>query len=219
MSITSHRPDTYSSLELLNPSSDAVSTTYDFSSNGIAWPGESKKYAVAPAETNLSAIVPPPNWAKRYPTGYNSTNPPPNLKDDEHFQNWMRTAGLPTFTKLYGRNDNQTLTEGTYRVTVGLSSLFFLSPFRLSVLTKAHIDGYRLPSPALQRHKVHRHLDCIVDRGEEPVLGMGVCSCSSHLRTPCYCRDGKTPYQTKVCLLTSQSNLLFLLLALSHLLP
>lgn len=33
----------------------------------------------------------------------------------------MRTAGLPTFTKLYGRNDNDDMVPGTYRIIIGLS--------------------------------------------------------------------------------------------------
>lgn len=45
----------------------------------------------------------------------------PDLKADEHFQNWMRTAGLPTFTKLYGRNDGTTMQKGTYQITIDLN--------------------------------------------------------------------------------------------------
>lgn len=67
-------------------------------------------------------IVPPPNWSARFPSGYTVDQPPPDLSKDEHFQNWMRTAGLPTFTKLYGRNDTQNMLKGTYRVTIGLSA-------------------------------------------------------------------------------------------------
>jgi hypothetical protein len=33
----------------------------------------------------------------------------------------MRTAGLPTFSKLALRNDNETLTSGTYSITIGLN--------------------------------------------------------------------------------------------------
>lgn len=46
----------------------------------------------------------------------------PNLKEDEHFQNWMRTAGLPTFSKLFGRNDNTKLLKGRYQIVVNLSA-------------------------------------------------------------------------------------------------
>ncbi|KAH9925292.1 cell cycle control protein [Fomitopsis serialis] len=107
--------DSYSSLNLTTD----TSTTYSFSESGIAWPGEAKKYAETPGYS-LDEIVPPPNWGKLYPN-YTSDNPPPNLRTDEHFQNWMRTAGLPTFTKLYGRNDNDELQKGRYQIIVNMN--------------------------------------------------------------------------------------------------
>jgi hypothetical protein len=110
----------------VNPSGSSESSQpYALSSKGIAWPGEAKKYATTPTGpggyANLSELVPPPNWALRYPNGYTNESLPPDLKADEHFQNWMRTAGLPTFTKLYGRNDADTMKKGTYRIIIGLS--------------------------------------------------------------------------------------------------
>ncbi|TFK72593.1 cell cycle control protein [Pluteus cervinus] len=118
--------DTFSNPTLLNPaSSDSSSESYFFSSTGIAWPGEAKKYVSSPigsgGYSSLDDIVPPPNWALRFPNNYTAENPPPDLQNDEHFQNWMRTAGLPTFTKLYGRNDNDVLQKGRYRLIIGLN--------------------------------------------------------------------------------------------------
>jgi hypothetical protein len=118
--------DTFSSPTLLNPPSD-VAETYELSASGIAWPGEAKKYVSDPigdkGYPDLASIVPPPNWRVRYPDGYTENNPPPDLRSDERFQNWMRTAGLPTFTKLYGRNDRDEMVKGTYRIVIGLSKL------------------------------------------------------------------------------------------------
>jgi len=108
--------DTFSNLTLLGPS-----TNYTMSETGIAWPGEAKKYASRPGYSNLSMIVPPPNWAKQFPNGYTNATPPPDLHTNEHFQNWMRTAGLPTFTKLYSRNDTETLIKGRYQIVVGMN--------------------------------------------------------------------------------------------------
>ncbi|KZT20265.1 cell cycle control protein [Neolentinus lepideus HHB14362 ss-1] len=108
--------DTFSNLTMIDSSGNS-NGGYIFSEQGIAWPGEAKKYATRPGY-NSSQIVPPPNWYKRYPNGYNDSNLP-NLHIDEHFQNWMRTAGLPTFSKLYGRNDHDTLTQGTYQIQIG----------------------------------------------------------------------------------------------------
>jgi len=114
--------DTFSSL--ISQSQDIQN--YDLSYKGIAWPGEAKKYVEDPVKNgeykSYDEIVPPPNWAK-YNGTYSEENPPPNLKADEHFQNWMRTAGLPTFTKLYGRNMDNNLPAGTYRITVNMSEL------------------------------------------------------------------------------------------------
>lgn len=118
--------DTFSNPVLQNPAgSDSADQTYDFTSKGIAWPGEAQKYTSSPigngGYNELSDIVPPPNWELRYPDGYTEQNPPPDLRNDEHFQNWMRTAGLPTFTKLYGRNDSADMPKGRYQITIGLS--------------------------------------------------------------------------------------------------
>ncbi|RPD65840.1 Lem3/Cdc50 [Lentinus tigrinus ALCF2SS1-7] len=115
--------DTFTNLTLTTDSS----TNYTWSEKGIAWPGESKKYATKP-DYDVSQITPPPNWARRFPGGYTDTNPPPDLKSDEHFQNWMRTAGLPTFTKLWGRNDNTKLAKGRYQITVNLN--FPVRPYK-----------------------------------------------------------------------------------------
>lgn len=108
--------DTFSNLIALNESL----STYIFNQQGIAWPGESKKYTSAP-NYPLDQIAPPPNWGSRFPNGYTNATPPPDLRIDEHFQNWMRTAGLPTFSKLWGRNDSEALKRGTYSITVDLS--------------------------------------------------------------------------------------------------
>ncbi|KAH0584138.1 hypothetical protein H2248_009700 [Termitomyces sp. 'cryptogamus'] len=115
--------DTFDSPLLLNPSGGSSGTeAYEFTGKGIAWPGEAKKYATSPSDQyKLSDLVPPPNWSLRFPNNYTQENPPPDLRADERFQNWMRTAGLPTFTKLYGRNDTAPMKKGTYRITIGLN--------------------------------------------------------------------------------------------------
>jgi hypothetical protein len=110
---------------------EPTNITYNFSSQNIAWPGEAKKYVSSPIGKNgysLDQIAPPPNWMKQYPNGYTSDNPPPDLAADERFQNWMRTAGLPTFSKLYGRNDADTMKQGRYSITIGLN--FPVQPYK-----------------------------------------------------------------------------------------
>lgn len=125
--------DTFASPVLLNPANSFSTTnvTYNFSSTGIAWPGEAKKYVSNPighGYNSLDEIVPPPNWAKQFPNGYTSDNQPPDLATNEHFQNWMRTAGLPTFSKLWGRNDDDTMKQGRYSITIGLN--FPVQPYK-----------------------------------------------------------------------------------------
>ncbi|THV08082.1 transcription regulator [Dendrothele bispora CBS 962.96] len=114
--------DTFSTPQLLNTNTQNPESSYVFSEKNIAWPGESKKYVSTPIENGYDSfeeIVPPPNWALRYPS-YNESNFP-NLAEDEHFQNWMRTAGLPTFTKLWGRNDTATMAQGRYQIIIGMN--------------------------------------------------------------------------------------------------
>ncbi|EJU01114.1 transcription regulator [Dacryopinax primogenitus] len=98
----------------------AGTEVYNFTSSGIAWPGEAKKYVSNPGYANLSLVSPPPNWHAKYGDRYNASSFP-DLQADEHFQVWMRTAGLPTFTKLYGRNDSSVLPKGRYQVVVGMN--------------------------------------------------------------------------------------------------
>src|SRR6266481_8716384 len=119
--ILKHFSDTYLPL-----AAQDGSLTYTFAESGIAWPGEAKKYASTPGYT-LDQIVPPPNWSKQFPNGYSNSSPPVDLHKNEHFQNWMRTSGLPTFTKLWGRNDGDTLKKGTYFITINLSMNIFMT--------------------------------------------------------------------------------------------
>lgn len=94
--------------------------TYAFSSKNIAWPGEKNKYTDNP-KLDWTQVLPPPNWRERYPQYNNTPDGHPNLASDEHFQNWMRTAGLPTFTKLYGRNDDAPMVKGNYQIPIGMN--------------------------------------------------------------------------------------------------
>ncbi|KAH7131730.1 LEM3/CDC50 family protein [Dactylonectria estremocensis] len=97
-------------------------TTYNMSRNGIA-SGQGKPlfkpttYPVAnePGSSNESAMVPPPNWAERFPNGYHLGNMF-NLADDEAFMVWMHTAASPSFAKLAMRNDEEVMKRGLYQL-------------------------------------------------------------------------------------------------------
>lgn len=110
--------DTFSSPVLLNSKSGSDNETYVLSETGITWLSDKHRFK----KTSYSAddIVPPPNWYKMYPDGYNLSNIP-DLSQWEHLQNWMRTAGLPTFYKLYLKNTTTSITLGTYEVQIGMN--------------------------------------------------------------------------------------------------
>ncbi|KAK8049215.1 Meiotically up-regulated protein [Apiospora phragmitis] len=101
--------------------------TYFMSQTGIAWPSDKDLYGHYPEDMDFKKFIPPPNWQIQYPGNeYSAEHPPPDLANDEHFMVWMRTAGLPTFSKLYMRSDNATMGRGTY-------SLSIISNFRTDV--------------------------------------------------------------------------------------
>jgi len=109
--------DTFLTPILLNsPGSDAQNETYEFSDKGIAWPSDKEKYGKT--KYTIDQIRPPLDWAERYPNGtYTEQFPPPNIAELERFQVWMRTAGLPDFRKLWGKNE-ETMKMGQYQIEI-----------------------------------------------------------------------------------------------------
>ena len=115
--------DSYGNPILLDPPhSSADNETYPMSNQGIAWASDKDLYGVTQYKWNQ--VAPPPNWMVRYPNGYTPDQPPPNLHTDEAFQVWMRTAGLPTFSKLALRNDTGVMQSGMYQVDIHDSTSF-----------------------------------------------------------------------------------------------
>ncbi|KAI8139411.1 ligand-effect modulator 3 family [Fennellomyces sp. T-0311] len=95
-------------------------TTYEFARTGIAWPTDKDKYG--PTRYTPESVVPPPNWALRYPNGrYDADHPPPDLSKDEDFMVWMRVAALPDFRKIWGRNDAVALEAGRWRISIDMN--------------------------------------------------------------------------------------------------
>lgn len=111
--------DTFSNPTLLNPQNGEINQTYVFSDSDISWSSDRnsrfKKTNYKPDE-----VVPPPNWAAMYPNGYTEENMP-DLSQMQHLQNWMRTSGLPSFFKLYGKNTTTAISSGTYEVDIVLN--------------------------------------------------------------------------------------------------
>lgn len=114
--------DSFSNPVQLNAhDSSASNITYNMTETGIAWKSDKALYGKTKYEP--SAITPPPNWYLQYQDGYTSDNLP-DLESDEAFQVWMRTAGLPNFSKLAKRNDNETMQCSTYEVDIQNSKFF-----------------------------------------------------------------------------------------------
>lgn len=105
--------------------SNAKNITYNMTTDGIAWSSDAALYGET--KYNLSEIAVPPNWYLRWQNGYSTENPPPALENDYGFQVWMRTAGLPNFSKLALRNDNETMQCSQYQVDIenSTSSSFY----------------------------------------------------------------------------------------------
>ncbi|KAI9788775.1 MAG: hypothetical protein M1816_006556 [Peltula sp. TS41687] len=109
--------DTFMSPQLINVRrGNEANRTYTMTNKGIAWDSDKNLYGAT--AYRWDQVAPPPNWMRRYPNGYTPDNPPPKLQEDEAFQVWMRTAGLPTFSKLALRNDNEKMPSGTYQVDI-----------------------------------------------------------------------------------------------------
>ena len=122
--------DTFSNpLQVTPRNSDSFNITYNMTDKGIAWSSDAELYG--PTKYNFSEIAVPPNWQLKWQNGYSEENPPPVLKDDEALQVWMRTAGLPAFSKLAKRNDNETMKCSTYRVDIRNSREMFVLPIRI----------------------------------------------------------------------------------------
>lgn len=90
----------------------------------------------SPSYTAPSDVLPPPNWAEKYPEGYTDNTGFPNLAEDEHFHVWMRVAALPNFRKLWGRNDDDAMAAGTYSILINMSERKHSSLFTIVA------DGY-----------------------------------------------------------------------------
>ncbi|KAJ2481239.1 alkylphosphocholine resistance protein lem3 [Coemansia sp. RSA 2131] len=108
--------DTIGQPVLTNPGGSQTSSTYKMTEKGIAWEADRKRFN--PTEYKPSDVYPPPNWHARYGGEYTSI---PQLHEDEHFMVWMRTAGLPTFRKLYMKNEHNTMKSGIYQLDIELN--------------------------------------------------------------------------------------------------
>ncbi|KAJ2782408.1 alkylphosphocholine resistance protein lem3 [Coemansia javaensis] len=111
--------DTISQPVLTNPGDgQAAGATYPMTETGIAWDADRKRFN--PSEYRPEDVLAPPGWHARYPNGTYADGLP-DLAADEHFMVWMRTAGLPTFRKLYMRNTQDVMKAGVYQVQIAMN--------------------------------------------------------------------------------------------------
>lgn len=108
--------DTFSHPLWITANNGADNETYFMTDKGIAWESDRDRYKKSSYKN--SDVMPPPNWRKEYPDGYTDEKPIPDLSQREDFQVWMRTAGLPTFSKLARKNTTAPMLKGTYYVNI-----------------------------------------------------------------------------------------------------
>lgn len=109
--------DSFTSPVLLNVAGGSGSSneTYLMTTDGIAWTSDRKRYSKT--KYTPDQVVPPRNWQDRYGMNY-TVDTLPDLTNWGEFHVWMRTAGLPMFSKLARRNDNDVMKAGTYQVNI-----------------------------------------------------------------------------------------------------
>lgn len=184
--------DSFNSPVMLNvPGANDENQTYPMTNNGIAW--NSDKVLYGKTKYKLEDIAVPPNWQEQWPDGYTEEHPPPVLEEDEGFQVWMRTAGLPAFSKLALRNDNQTMKCGTYQIDIVNSKWSW--QFWDLCLTMNSIPCHRV-----WRHQVDSDIYSNRDRREESIPWHRIHCRRWHMRCSRGIIHSCTSHQTTVCL-------------------
>ncbi|KAG0129152.1 ligand-effect modulator 3 family [Tuber indicum] len=107
--------DSFTSPVRVQAEGNSQGEEYVMTNKGIAWGADKERYKKT--HYRPDQVIPPRNWVKRFPGGYTEKNMP-DIHEWEEFQVWMRTAGLPTFSKLALRNDTLAMPAGKYRVNV-----------------------------------------------------------------------------------------------------
>jgi hypothetical protein len=184
--------DTFYNPVLLNvPGSSADNQTYYMTnSSGISW--DSDKALYGNTSYSWDEVSVPPNWVERYPNGY-SDDHHPNLVTDEGFQVWMRTAGLPTFSKLAQRNDTATMISGQYQIDIDHRTS---SPTLNALCKETNIT--RFQRDRIWRHKSSYYIYPYRHGWQEPLPWHCICRCRRHLHRSRRIIHRHSSHQTKV---------------------
>lgn len=112
--------DTFGQPLKLTSGDDRDNVTYVMTETDIAWQSDKALYGPYPVkdDPDYKQIEPPPYWRKQWPNGYTKDQPPPDLSKYEHLMVWMRTAALPSFSKLYMANHTHGMDNGTWRIDI-----------------------------------------------------------------------------------------------------
>jgi hypothetical protein len=95
-------------------SANGEKTYYNMTKKGIAW--ESDKELIKKTKYTSDEVLPPQNWGWAVKDGvYTELH---KLHENEDFMVWMRTAGLPSFSKLSRRNDDDPMPVGHYSLAI-----------------------------------------------------------------------------------------------------
>lgn len=169
--------DTFNRPVLLNTrDKNLMNQTYNMTNKGIAW--DSDKALYGPTKYKPTDIAVPPNWKKQYPDeGYSDDYPPPDLSTYEEFQVWMRTAGLPAFSKLAMRNDKEKMACGKYQLDI-IDSTSPSNPNNTS-LTRVRFQRHDL-----WRHQINPHFHQDGHGRQKPLPGHCVYRRRGHLYSP-----------------------------------
>ncbi|OQE76649.1 hypothetical protein PENNAL_c0065G05082 [Penicillium nalgiovense] len=107
--------DTIGMPRILDPNaSENEKQYYEMTTKGIAW--DSDKELIKETKYKMDEVLPPPNWVWASQDGAYKEDP--NLHENEAFMVWMRTAGLPSFSKLSRRNDTHAMPAAKYSIEI-----------------------------------------------------------------------------------------------------
>ena len=158
--------DTLNSPVAVNRAGSQSSETYTMTNRSIAWGSDAELYKKT--KYQYYEVSPPPNWRDRYPDGYTAEHGIPDLAEYEEFQVWMRTAGLPTFSKLALRNDDDVMRAGIYQMDI------FDCKLELPDIISSS-DQCSLPRQSLRRDQERLDLNPYCRWWKELLLGHCLC--------------------------------------------